>query len=379
MWIGKPPHDAPEPDTAKAGCESVAKLPGMRKSTTRTVTRQTLYDFIWDRPMWKVAPEFGLSGNGLAKLCRRHGIPVPERGYWAKIAHGKRVRKPPLPNAPKGEGEEIVIEASPPGRTALETAMPEPLAALLKAEREATEPIDVPQSPKPHPIVAAWPTKKGVAEARRRRIATAFIREVEKRGGTVTAPPRDDRYSPTWIDTQRFIATFFGTSIKIALQERQRMVDVPKDPTSAYHYPRKSWEETGLLRLRFDEYFDVPVRREWKETAEKPLEGRLREMLIGLYIAVEAERRRNERFAAEQRGRAAAEMHRLEAEEKRRKEDAKIKTLIVESQAWAEAKRIRQYVAASIKKKGRLKREWAAWALSIADGIDPLCSKRIHA
>ena len=43
--------------------------------------------------MWKVAPEYGVSGNGLAKLCRRESIPVPERGYWAKLAHGKRVKK----------------------------------------------------------------------------------------------------------------------------------------------------------------------------------------------------------------------------------------------------------------------------------------------
>lgn len=53
--------------------------------------------------MWKVAPEFGLSGNGLAKLCRREGIPVPGPGYWAKLAHGKRVKKPALPLATNGQ------------------------------------------------------------------------------------------------------------------------------------------------------------------------------------------------------------------------------------------------------------------------------------
>ncbi len=64
----------------------------MRKTKEYKISREALYELIWSRPMWKVAPEFGISGAGLAKLCRRHGIPVPERGYWARLAHGKRVK-----------------------------------------------------------------------------------------------------------------------------------------------------------------------------------------------------------------------------------------------------------------------------------------------
>lgn len=146
--------------------------------------------------MWKVAPEFGLSGNGLAKLCRREGIPVPERGYWAKLARGKRVKRPPLKPSP-GNSETLTIEATPPNRSTLELSMPELLAALLRAEREASEPIAVPNSPKLHGLVEAWPkpqkpsyglpwfTTEG--ESRRRRIASVLFREIERRGGSVSA------------------------------------------------------------------------------------------------------------------------------------------------------------------------------------------------
>ena len=56
-----------------------------------TLTRQQLHDRVWTTPTDKLAGELGLSGRGLGKLCARHDIPVPPRGYWAKKAAGKRV------------------------------------------------------------------------------------------------------------------------------------------------------------------------------------------------------------------------------------------------------------------------------------------------
>ena len=40
-------------------------------------TRHELYDLVWSEPMVKLAERYGISGNGLAKACRRAGIPVP--------------------------------------------------------------------------------------------------------------------------------------------------------------------------------------------------------------------------------------------------------------------------------------------------------------
>jgi len=49
--------------------------------------------------MQKLAPRFGLSDVGLAKLCRRHQIPVPGRGYWARLQVGQKPKCAVLPNA----------------------------------------------------------------------------------------------------------------------------------------------------------------------------------------------------------------------------------------------------------------------------------------
>ena len=56
------------------------------------VTRRRLYELVWSKSVEKVAVDFGLSGRGLGKLCERHGIPVPPRGYWALKAAGKESR-----------------------------------------------------------------------------------------------------------------------------------------------------------------------------------------------------------------------------------------------------------------------------------------------
>ncbi len=58
-------------------------------------------------------PKYGLSDVGLAKVCKRHDIPRPPVGYWAKVEHGKKVRRPKLPPAPGGATESFIIEPKP--------------------------------------------------------------------------------------------------------------------------------------------------------------------------------------------------------------------------------------------------------------------------
>jgi len=74
--------------------------------------RAELFKRVWSQPVAQIAAEWGLSGPGLRKACVRLQIPVPPRGFWAKSAAGKRVRRPRLPTLRPGEAEEIVIWAA---------------------------------------------------------------------------------------------------------------------------------------------------------------------------------------------------------------------------------------------------------------------------
>jgi hypothetical protein len=69
-----------------------------------TLTRLELHARVWSEPVQKLGRDLGISDRGLAKLCARHDIPVPARGYWAKKAAGKPARQVPLPEASDGVG-----------------------------------------------------------------------------------------------------------------------------------------------------------------------------------------------------------------------------------------------------------------------------------
>lgn len=62
------------------------------------MTRLELYERVWQTPMTKLAPEFGVSDVALAKLCRKHAVPTPPRGYWAQLAAGQKPRRAKLPS-----------------------------------------------------------------------------------------------------------------------------------------------------------------------------------------------------------------------------------------------------------------------------------------
>ena len=49
------------------------------------VSREALYAEVWTTPVTVVAPRYGLSDVGLVKICKRLGVPVPARVYWAKL------------------------------------------------------------------------------------------------------------------------------------------------------------------------------------------------------------------------------------------------------------------------------------------------------
>ena len=114
----------------------------------RTFTREEFHELVWSTPMTTLAKEFGLSDVALHKVCRKHEIPNPPLGWWAKKAAGKTVRTTPLPN-PKNLGLEKVIIAA-----GIVREEPDWLAGARESARLiASAESPAPDGP-PHPIVA---------------------------------------------------------------------------------------------------------------------------------------------------------------------------------------------------------------------------------
>jgi len=117
------------------------------------MTREELYALVWAKPMTKLAASFGLSDVGLRKICVKHDIPTPPLGYWAKLAHGKKVNQPPLPKVASGRFEPVrLVEQA-------REATPDVVAAAMERarEHEREHPIVVPTQPLAplHPLAAA--------------------------------------------------------------------------------------------------------------------------------------------------------------------------------------------------------------------------------
>ena len=78
---------------------------------SRVFTREEFYDLVWSKPMTHLAKEFALSDVALHKICKKHDIPNPPLGWWAKKAAGKTVKQTPLPKAKAGTSDRITIAA----------------------------------------------------------------------------------------------------------------------------------------------------------------------------------------------------------------------------------------------------------------------------
>ena len=65
--------------------------------TPITLSREDLYELVWSKPMRELAKDFRISDVALAKRCRKLGIPLPGRGYWARVDAGQAPYMPKLP------------------------------------------------------------------------------------------------------------------------------------------------------------------------------------------------------------------------------------------------------------------------------------------
>ena len=80
-----------------------------RGEQSTELTREELYTRVRAEPMTILARRYGLSDRGLAKTCARMGIPVPGRGYWAKVQSGRVPPQTKLPKIKAGQRSVLVL------------------------------------------------------------------------------------------------------------------------------------------------------------------------------------------------------------------------------------------------------------------------------
>jgi len=347
-----------------------------KEKTPKSLTRKELYDLVWKKPAMQIAKEYGLSDRGIGKLCERHGIPTPPRGYWAQIASGQKIKKPPLLSPDKdGEGEKILEQRI---KTALsnsevdqEEVLSKEIKEIIEFENNPKNKIKVPSKlTEYHKVIKKdqynrqkWDNKPlSGKDKRRSRILTALLYALESRG---------------------YYIFYLDNIYRLKVQNSMESVDIGihdyvnrykrdlTDEELAKNPGGRKWtyvdEKTNLFVLCIYNAYGRLVKNVI-ETDENKLENQLNKVVIE--ITKEILDQRSYRLAREE-----AEHKRYLEQEKIRKEKEKRENLIKEADNWIKANNIRAYVQDVIANRSKKSSEeinkWSEWALQYANELDP--------
>lgn len=127
------------------------------------LTREQLYEKVWSQSISSLAKQWGISDVGLAKICKRHNIPRPGLGHWARKQHGYNPIQAPLPQL---KGESIIeIESVKKQNRLLDPKQVQEAAQKTACEKEMESQVIVPKTLiDPHPLVAK--TEKSLRTAK---------------------------------------------------------------------------------------------------------------------------------------------------------------------------------------------------------------------
>jgi hypothetical protein len=371
--------------------------------TVHRFTREKLYDLVWSESMSNLAARLGLSDRGLAKACARANVPVPGRGYWAKLQNGAKVDRSPLPPAAAGAPEIFEVRRGlrksdlPP----LPPEVVEEMAKESTPDRKIVVPKDLSRS---HPIVRALleagqgeaqhgaigphgvtlPRRRvTTSERRRMRIVSALLKALEARGHKVVADPEDHRHLAVMVGQDK---------VEFTLTFRQRQIRVPLSPQEKAEWLnamtgrqfRQEQQVTDDLVFRIHSVWfpDPRVKKEWADKPNRPIEQQLNDIVAGLIAAAAVQREHRISQEEQARRRRERELERQKRQEAEEAEARRFEQLMKQVAQWRQANEIRAYVRAAKSRtraarrrvsSGRL-REWASWALRHADRIDPTAS-----
>lgn len=256
---------------------------------TVRVSREQLYEELWEETMDHVAKRYGITAAALANACDRFAIPRPRAGYWVQRAHGKAVTRPPLPQADdagafvyfgawdrrpsQSEEDDYRREKDPAWKVTI-TEANSPTHPLVKQTARALE-----QASKEEPsqryqdrprrellTARAGPFAVSVSRAQRSRallVLDAFAHACDRRGWSLEAGT-----------SGHVRVRVQGQLIAVRLRESVRQIR-KSAPWGSWEV---DYEPTGLLHLTLEHgnagIHDTPVRR-----IEDHLNGFLRRLV----------------------------------------------------------------------------------------------------
>lgn len=370
------------------------------------IDRTALYEQVWQEPLKTLAPKFGISDVALRRKCVDALIPVPERGYWAKLQAGKAIKRPALPKRPPGMELTVPIgepryHSSPneeeflgpiPDPPTFENSMEEVEAGVATAVGkvalirtfDSVHPavgklLKADELRRKKQLASKWPIWDEPLfdtpfEIRRLKILNSLFRAAAKFGGASEIRGRE------------------GKDITITVHYAHVRIAVDT-PANLRIDPRRGNLEKAdaksKMRLVIRSGWDDGERFAWEDADGSKVEDHLTEILIkvivtGEQILRDGEVRRHNwwlerrKSIIEQRRKAVEEAERRARELAAKERQARIDGLLAHSAALHQAETIRLLVERARSATPGFEKEaiesWATWALSVADDLDPVQS-----
>jgi hypothetical protein len=375
-------------------------------------TREQLYDLVWSGPISTLAKSLALSDVGLAKACRRGDIPLPPRGYWAKLNAGQRVTREPLPlRAPGGSNDvqvgagqhqsfrQNVADAPAPDSIAPDPPVYDETLDAVEARIRGALPAKfrfVRSFDNAHPQIArllreddlrreamtkdryAWDKPRFESRFEQRRLAFLsnlflLLAQVDVQA---SVRGRDARELSTHVGCQHVA---LKVETLVTLRPRKHAIHDSKNEPMAIEVEITRWKHS-----------EADERLFWSDDEEGKLEDRLLEIGAAIVLTGERQHRKGRQFFYEME--ASSHQEKLEKARKTREESERqareqvlqadrdrVTRLFGQVRSRQQAQQIRAYVeevlSSSDAKAGRAfegdREAWACWARAIADGLDP--------
>jgi hypothetical protein len=401
--------------------------------TPLTLSREDLYELAWSKPMSELAKDFGISDVALAKRCKRLGIPVPGRGYWARVDAGQTPHRPKLPKREPQWHDQSALTVAPASEPNLASltegvgaaegvdsirariaavtitpilsileALPAVKRSALRLKHPQRAQLAFNRGEKSGPLVAMQVTDEALDRAL--LLADTLLRAADSLGWAFIVPapspsPEETagRSHPASAEKPRAeppIGRLLVDGEHVAFRIEERLRDEPREPTACelarekreygYHAVRKVQVPTGKLRaVRLDTYrtYGEPDRRTWYDRKGHRVEDQLRDILQGfceLSLSIKARRAEDER---KERERQEEERRRQEREARQEANAKLIKQLETDAGAWHRARYLRRYIQAARKRLGEHPLRAAFlnetinfldWAEQYVNQLDPL-------
>ncbi len=372
-------------------------MPDAEARKPATLTREELYAQVWTTPISHLAFQYGVSGNGLAKICGRLHVPYPPRGHWARKAAGKKVTQVPLPAIRQGTPAQATIRPSLPAPPPPQTP-PELLEALTVARR-LTAGLKVPgKLTHPHRVVAGWiderqrwreqakqtswdrgeyvPPGFTAMERRRHRLLSALFIALKKHGYTAKV---DERGRPA-VEIERL-------PVVLTIKEKYRQVRQPltEEEAKPNSNPKRPWrremQPTGLMQLSIEPGLHPALAHSWIDTPDQPLERQLPEIAAVFVAAVPILQERRRQLEEDGRRRHEEEMQRYQERQEQLRQSNRQQGFLELASRWRQVEDARLFLQALAARSAggttdpigdRTLDEWITWVRERLAAHDPL-------